>query len=49
VQIDGGLETRDWSAAYVLGGKKVAIATVSRDRENLAAEAQLERATVSAA
>jgi NADPH-dependent 2,4-dienoyl-CoA reductase/sulfur reductase-like enzyme/nitrite reductase/ring-hydroxylating ferredoxin subunit len=49
VQIDGALEARDWSAAYVLGGKKVAIATVSRDRENLAGEVQLESAAVSAA
>ena len=49
VQIDGALESGNWSVAYLRGGRRVAVASVSRDRENLAAEVQLERATVSRA
>jgi apoptosis-inducing factor 3 len=46
VHIDGSLDARDWSVTYTLGGRRLAVATVSRDRDNLAAEVQLERAAV---
>jgi apoptosis-inducing factor 3 len=47
VQIDGSLDARDWMVTYTLGGRRLAVATVSRDRDSLAAEVQLERAGVS--
>lgn len=43
VQIDGSLEGQDCSVTYSLGGRRLAVATISRDRENLIAEAELER------
>jgi NADPH-dependent 2,4-dienoyl-CoA reductase/sulfur reductase-like enzyme/nitrite reductase/ring-hydroxylating ferredoxin subunit len=46
VQIDGSLDSRDCSVTYLLDGKGVAVATVSRDRESLAAEVQLEGSAV---
>ncbi len=43
VEIQGKLDARDWSVTYLRGARKLAVASVSRDRENLAAEVQLER------
>jgi apoptosis-inducing factor 3 len=43
VQIDGTLESRDCSVTYSRGGRKLAVATISRDRESLQAELALER------
>ncbi len=43
VRVDGSLDARDCSVTYTLGGRRLAVATVSRDRESLAAEVQLER------
>jgi NADPH-dependent 2,4-dienoyl-CoA reductase/sulfur reductase-like enzyme/nitrite reductase/ring-hydroxylating ferredoxin subunit len=45
VQIDGALDARDCSVTYLRDGRRLAVVTVSRDRESLAAEVQLERAT----
>ena len=47
VRIDGSLDAQDCSVTYTLGGRRLAVATVSRDRESLAAEVQLERADAS--
>jgi NADPH-dependent 2,4-dienoyl-CoA reductase/sulfur reductase-like enzyme/nitrite reductase/ring-hydroxylating ferredoxin subunit len=44
IHIDGSLDARDCTVTYSLGGRRRAVATVSRDRESLAAEVQLERA-----
>jgi len=42
VKIDGALDARDCSVAYLRGGRALAVATISRDRDSLAAEARLE-------
>jgi NADPH-dependent 2,4-dienoyl-CoA reductase/sulfur reductase-like enzyme len=41
VRIDGDLAARDFTARYLRGGKLVAAASVGRDLENLAIEAEL--------
>jgi NADPH-dependent 2,4-dienoyl-CoA reductase/sulfur reductase-like enzyme len=43
VQIDGALDSRDCSVTYSRGGRRLAVATISRDRESLAAEYAMER------
>jgi apoptosis-inducing factor 3 len=43
VRIDGSLDARDASVAYLEKGRRLAVATISRDRENLQAEVELER------
>jgi NADPH-dependent 2,4-dienoyl-CoA reductase/sulfur reductase-like enzyme len=43
VQIDGTLESRDCSVTYMSGGHRLAVATISRDRESLRAELAMER------
>jgi apoptosis-inducing factor 3 len=45
VRLDGSLETRDCSVTYSRGGRTLAVATISRDRESLQAELALERMT----
>jgi NADPH-dependent 2,4-dienoyl-CoA reductase/sulfur reductase-like enzyme len=45
VTIDGSLDARDAAVSFMRGGRKLAVATVSRDRENLQAEVELEQAT----
>jgi len=45
VRIDGSLDARDCSVAYTRGGRTVAVATISRDRESLKAEVQMERSS----
>jgi NADPH-dependent 2,4-dienoyl-CoA reductase/sulfur reductase-like enzyme len=42
IQIDGSLEQRDATACFLTGGRRVAAATVSRDRANLEIEVELE-------
>jgi NADPH-dependent 2,4-dienoyl-CoA reductase/sulfur reductase-like enzyme/nitrite reductase/ring-hydroxylating ferredoxin subunit len=49
LEIDGRLEARDCAISYYLGGRKLAVATIGRDREALEAEAAFERAIASAA
>ena len=45
VTIDGSLDARDAAVSFMRGGRKLAVATVSRDRENLQAEVELEQAS----
>ena len=44
VEIDGSLGAKDCAVRYKLGGRTVALATISRDIENLRFEAETERA-----
>jgi NADPH-dependent 2,4-dienoyl-CoA reductase/sulfur reductase-like enzyme len=48
VRIDGSLDARDCAVSYFLGGRTLALVTVSRDRESLALEAEWDRAAVAA-
>jgi NADPH-dependent 2,4-dienoyl-CoA reductase/sulfur reductase-like enzyme len=41
--VDGTLESRDCSVTYSRAGRRLAVATISRDRESLASEAAMER------
>jgi 3-phenylpropionate/trans-cinnamate dioxygenase ferredoxin reductase subunit len=41
-RLDGSLDAQDAAVSYYRGGKRLAVATVSRDRENLQAEVELE-------
>jgi NADPH-dependent 2,4-dienoyl-CoA reductase/sulfur reductase-like enzyme/nitrite reductase/ring-hydroxylating ferredoxin subunit len=43
VHIDGTLESHDCSVSYTRGGRKLAVATIFRDRESLEAEVAMER------
>jgi NADPH-dependent 2,4-dienoyl-CoA reductase/sulfur reductase-like enzyme/nitrite reductase/ring-hydroxylating ferredoxin subunit len=43
IRIDGTLESRDCSVTYMRGDKRLAVVTISRDRESLEAEAAMER------
>jgi NADPH-dependent 2,4-dienoyl-CoA reductase/sulfur reductase-like enzyme/nitrite reductase/ring-hydroxylating ferredoxin subunit len=43
VRIDGTLESHDCAVTYMLGERKQAVATISRDRESLQAELAMER------
>ena len=45
VTIDGSLDARDAAVSFMRGGRTLAVATVSRDRESLQAEVELEQAT----
>ena len=45
VKLEGSLDARDASVSFMRGGRRLAVATVSRDRECLEAELELERAT----
>jgi NADPH-dependent 2,4-dienoyl-CoA reductase/sulfur reductase-like enzyme/nitrite reductase/ring-hydroxylating ferredoxin subunit len=46
VQVDGSLDAGSWSATYTRAGRRLAVATLSRDRDNLAAEVELEQSRV---
>jgi NADPH-dependent 2,4-dienoyl-CoA reductase/sulfur reductase-like enzyme/nitrite reductase/ring-hydroxylating ferredoxin subunit len=48
VRVDGRLDARDCAVTYSRAGRRLAVATVFRDRESLAVEAEMERAIVSA-
>jgi NADPH-dependent 2,4-dienoyl-CoA reductase/sulfur reductase-like enzyme/nitrite reductase/ring-hydroxylating ferredoxin subunit len=43
IQIDGALESQDCSVTYKRGDRKLAVATIARDRESLQAELAMER------
>ena len=43
LDIDGDLEAKDATVTYRLGGRKLAVLTVGRDRASLAAELELEQ------
>jgi apoptosis-inducing factor 3 len=42
VQLDGTLESQDCSVTYTRGNRRLAVATISRDRESLRAEVVME-------
>jgi NADPH-dependent 2,4-dienoyl-CoA reductase/sulfur reductase-like enzyme/nitrite reductase/ring-hydroxylating ferredoxin subunit len=42
IDIDGRLEAKDCTLSYLRGGRKLAVVTIGRDRDNLAAEIELE-------
>jgi len=42
VDIDGSLEAKNCTVTYKLGGRTLAVATVSRDLQNLQVEAAME-------
>ncbi len=42
VRVDGSLDSRDATVSFMRDGRRLAVATVSRDRENLQAEVELE-------
>lgn len=44
VEIDGRLEDSDSTVTYLKGGRRLAVATVFRDRKNLEVEREMERA-----
>ena len=44
IDIDGRLEAKDCIVTYRHRGRKLAVVTIGRDRENLAAEIELEQA-----
>ncbi|MGH2607575.1 MAG: oxidoreductase C-terminal domain-containing protein, partial [Tepidiformaceae bacterium] len=43
IEIDGSLERRDCTVRYRRGGRVLAVATISRDRESMEAELAMER------
>jgi NADPH-dependent 2,4-dienoyl-CoA reductase/sulfur reductase-like enzyme len=43
VRVDGSLEAHDCAVTYLRGGRRLAVATISRDRESLQAEVEMER------
>ena len=43
IAIDGSLAARDCAVTYTLGGRTLAVATISRDRQSLRAERAMER------
>ena len=43
VEIDGDLPAKDCTVTYRQGGRKLAVLTIGRDRDSLAAEVELER------
>jgi NADPH-dependent 2,4-dienoyl-CoA reductase/sulfur reductase-like enzyme len=46
VQIDGSLDAHDCAVSYSLGGRRIALVTISRDRESLAVEAEWDHVAV---
>jgi NADPH-dependent 2,4-dienoyl-CoA reductase/sulfur reductase-like enzyme len=44
IAVDGSLDARDASVSFIRNGRRLAVATVGRDRENLRAEVELEGA-----
>jgi NADPH-dependent 2,4-dienoyl-CoA reductase/sulfur reductase-like enzyme len=45
VHVDGTLESRDCSVTYTRGDRRLAVATISRDRDSLEAERAMELET----
>jgi NADPH-dependent 2,4-dienoyl-CoA reductase/sulfur reductase-like enzyme/nitrite reductase/ring-hydroxylating ferredoxin subunit len=48
IDIDGRLEAKDCTVAYWHSGRKLAVLTIGRDRDSLAAEIELEKALAAA-
>jgi apoptosis-inducing factor 3 len=49
IEIDGSLAAKDCTVSYVQGGRKLAVVTIGRDRDSLAAELELERTSAARA
>jgi len=45
VRIDGTLDARDCAVTFTRGGRRLAVATIFRDRQSLEAEVEMERET----
>src|SRR6516162_6553484 len=43
IEVDGSLAAKDCTVSYRQGGRKLAVLTIARDRDSLAAEIELER------
>jgi NADPH-dependent 2,4-dienoyl-CoA reductase/sulfur reductase-like enzyme/nitrite reductase/ring-hydroxylating ferredoxin subunit len=43
IEIEGRLDAKDCTVTYRRGGRKLAVVTIGRDRDNLAAEVELEQ------
>ena len=48
IEIDGRLEAKDCTVTYRHGGRKLAVLTIGRDHDSLAAEIELEKAIAAA-
>jgi len=48
IEVEGSLDDRDCTLTYLRGGKRLAVATVQRDLQNLQAELDFEAATAGA-
>jgi hypothetical protein len=48
IEIDGRLEAKDCTVTYRHGARKLAVLTIGRDRDSLAAEIELEKAIAAA-
>ena len=48
IDIDGQLDAKDCTVTYWHGGRKLAVLTIGRDRDSLAAEIELEKAPTAA-
>jgi hypothetical protein len=48
IDIDGRLDAKDCIVSYRHGGRKLAVLTIGRDRDSLAAEIELEKAIAAA-
>ena len=42
IDVDGSFEAKDCTVTYKLNGRRLAVATISRDRQNLQVEAEME-------
>jgi NADPH-dependent 2,4-dienoyl-CoA reductase/sulfur reductase-like enzyme/nitrite reductase/ring-hydroxylating ferredoxin subunit len=42
IEVDGSFQAKDCSVTYELNGRRLAVATISRDRQSLQAEAEME-------
>ena len=43
IEIDGSLAAKDCTVTYRQSGRKLAVLTIARDRDSLAAEIELEK------
>jgi len=48
IEIDGGLAAKDCTVTYRQSGRKLAVLTIGRDCDSLAAEIELEKAIAAA-
>jgi hypothetical protein len=48
IEVDGRFEAKDCTVTYRHGGRKLAVLTIGRDLDSLAAEVELEKAIAAA-